>query len=133
MTHRTLKFAALLSALAFAAAPSAARSPIEADPKPPRQCFWVQEVNGFAAADERFVNIRVGVKDVYQFEMFGRCHDIDWSREIALVTRNSSSICTGMDADIVTESVIGPQRCPVRSIRKLTAEEIAALPKRARP
>jgi hypothetical protein len=34
---------------------------------------------------------------------------------------------------VVTHSPIGPQRCPVRSMHKLTPEEIAALPKNARP
>ena len=42
-------------------------------------------------------------------------------------------ICTGLDADIVTPSAIGPQRCAVRAIRKLTKEEAVALPKTQRP
>jgi hypothetical protein len=34
---------------------------------------------------------------------------------------------------VITHSPIGPMRCPVRSVRKLTKEEIAALPRKARP
>jgi hypothetical protein len=75
----------------------------------------------------------VGVRNVYQFEMFVPCQDMDWNQRIALVSRASSSICTGMDAEVVTHSPIGTLRCPVRSVRKLTPEEIAALPPRARP
>lgn len=125
-----------LAALSLGVAESAtAKSPVEplAAAKPKAQCFWTRQVNSFASNDDRIVNVRVGVKDVYQFEMFGRCNDVDWSNSIALVSRGSSYICSGMDAEIISPSSIGPQRCPVRNIRKLTPEEIKALPKHARP
>jgi hypothetical protein len=38
-----------------------------------------------------------------------------------------------MDAEVISHSPIGPQRCPVRSVQKLTPEEVKALPKNARP
>lgn len=98
-----------------------------------RQCFWTRNADSFAAADEHTLNVRVGVRDVYQFEMLGPCPDIDWNQRLALVSRGGSTICTGMDAEVVTHSPIGPQRCAVRGVRKLTPEEIAALPRRAKP
>jgi hypothetical protein len=75
----------------------------------------------------------VGVREVYQFEMFGPCHEIDWANNIALRSRGGSTICTGMDAEVISPSAIGPQRCFVRNVRKLTPAEIAALPKGAKP
>ena len=133
MTAKLSLAVALAGALMLAAAqPAAATTPLEPG-EPKRQCFWANRVNNFASADGRTVNVRVGVKDVYQFEMFGRCHDVDWSHRIALVSRTGSSICSGFDAEIVTPSAIGPQRCPIRNVRKLTPAEIKALPKRARP
>jgi len=128
--------AAALTALGLAAsAPAIAKSPVEpAAAKPKSQCFWANQVNSFASNDNRVVNVRVGVKDVYQFEMFGRCNDVDWSNKIALVSRGGNYICTGMDAEIISPSSgLGPQRCPVSKIRKLTPEEVKALPKHARP
>lgn len=131
-TALSLAIAALLAA--GAAAPSAAaKSPLEPGEKQPRQCFWTRQVNSFASTDDRIVNIRVGVKDIYQFEMFGPCHDVEWSSQIALRSRGSSYICSGLDAEIIAPSSIGPQRCPVRNIRKLTPEEVEALPKGSRP
>ena len=112
---------------------AAAKSPLEPGAKAPRQCFWTRQVNSFASNDDRIVNIRVGVKDVYQLEMFGRCTDVDWSNKIAIVSRGSSHICTGLDAEVIAPSPIGPQRCPVSRIRKLTPEEVKALPKHSRP
>ena len=115
--------------------PATAKSPT--DPKPAAkarsQCFWTHQVNNFASTDDRTVNLRVGVKDVYQLEMLGRCTDIDWTQKIAVVSRGSSHICDGLDAEIIAPSPIGPMRCPVRTVRKLTPDEIKALPSRARP
>lgn len=140
MNRKILLAAPLAAVAALLAAPLAAdaRSPVEPDgaaakPKPARQCFWTRNADGFAAKDEHTVYIRAGVRDVYEFEMFGPCLDIDWSQRIALVSRSGSQVCTGMDADIVTPSAIGPQRCHVRSVRKLTKAEIDALPRGARP
>jgi hypothetical protein len=125
------------AALLSTSLPSAGQAQ-PASAKPPanaatRQCFYASSASGFAAPNDKTVNIRVGVKDVYQFEMLGPCMDIDWANSIALVTRGSNFICSGMDADIVSKSTMGPQRCPVRSVKKLTPDEIAALDKRAKP
>lgn len=107
--------------------------PAIAKPVEGRQCFWTRQADGFAAQDDHTVNVRVSSRDVYRFEMMGHCPDIDWNQQIALVSRGSDSICTGVDAEIITRSPIGPMRCPVSHIHKLTPDEIAALPKKARP
>ena len=107
---------------------AAAQQPISA-----RQCFWSHQVNSFAAQGDRLVNLRVGVKDYFQLELMGPCPDVDWTQKIALVSRGGSTICSGLDAEIVTPSPIGPQKCPVKSVRKLTPTEVAALPKGAKP
>lgn len=133
----TVKFAlaaAAMGLMSLSVAPHAvAKSPVEPASKPARQCFWTHQVDNFASSDDKIVNVRVGMKEVYQFEMFGRCLDVDWSDQIALVSRSGSTICAGLDAEIITRSTLGPQRCPVRNIRKLTPVEITALPKGARP
>lgn len=118
--------AAALLALSATAANAQSKAPA-------RQCFWARNADSFAAQDDHTVNVRVGVRDVYQFNLLGSCPDIDWNQRIALISRGGSNICSGLDAEIVTGSPIGPQRCAVTHMRKLTPEEIAALPKRARP
>lgn len=134
MQTRTTTVAAAVAALltlgAAASTPALAKSPTQPSKN---QCFFTRNADGFAAPDDKTLYVRVGVRDVYQFEMFGTCQDMDWNQRIALVSRASSSICTGMDAEVVTHSPIGPQRCPVRSVRKLTPEEVKALPPKARP
>lgn len=125
----------VVAAASFLAATTGlAKSPRgPAETKARGQCFWTHQVHNFASADGRVVNLRVGIKEVYQLEMFGRCQDVDWSQNIAIVSRGSSSICTGLDATIITPSPIGPMRCPVKTVRKLTEAEIKALPRGSRP
>lgn len=112
---------------------SAAKSPVENAEKPRRQCFWANQVNNFAAESDEVVNVRVGVRDIYRLELFGTCPEIDWTQEIAIVSRGGSTICSGLDAEIITPSSIGPQRCTVRKVRKLNEAEIKALPAKAKP
>jgi hypothetical protein len=126
---------ALAALLAVTAASGVGALPDAALAKPAQKqdCFWSRSVSSFAAPNENVVYLRVGVHDVYEADLFGACPDVDWSQAIALISRGSSFICSGLDAEIVTHSTIGPQRCPVRNIRKLTPAEVAALPKRAIP
>jgi hypothetical protein len=132
---RMSKLAAVASlaatALLGAAAPATPETVLSA-PKPARQCFFARNVNNFQAVDDKVVNIRVGVRDVYQLELLGHCPDIDWSWKLAIKSRGST-ICTGLDADLIVPSTIGPRTCPVRTVRKLTPQEVAALPSKQRP
>ena len=132
-SRRTMAAAVGLLALNAAAPAWADAKPADAA-KARNACFWTRNADGFAAVDEHTLNVRVGVRDVFQFEMFGSCQGMDWSNQIGLVSRSGDQICAGMDAEVITHSPgSGRQRCMVRSVRKLTAEEVAALPKRAKP
>lgn len=125
--------ASFLAGCAAILALSACATPQEqaqqaAGPQPKRECFWAQNVNGFNAIDDETVTVTVGVNDVYRLDLFSRCPDIDWNQSIALVSRGGSSICSGLDATIVTRGPGGmAQRCPVRTVTKLTQPEVEAL------
>ncbi len=129
---KMLAFAAPLAALMMTTTAMAADAAPTAG-KPKRQCFWANQVTSFAAVDEDTVNLRVGIKDVYQLEMLGPCHDVDWSNAIGIRSRGSSYICSGLDIELIAPSTIGAGRCQVQTMRKLTPVEIAALPKRGKP
>jgi hypothetical protein len=105
-------------------------------PKPQRACFYARSVTNFAAADDRNLYIRVGVRDVYHLAMFGNCFDLSWVHALGLKSRGGNFICEGtnVSVDVVTRDAgPGVQSCPVTAIRKLKAEEVAGLPKKARP
>jgi hypothetical protein len=99
-----------------------------------RDCFLARNISSWAAQDNSTVNIRVNVRDFYQLSLLGQCPDINWVQGIGIQHRGSSWICSGLDATIISR---GPgsitSRCPVRTVRRLSAEEVAALPPRARP
>ncbi len=131
-TLLTLIAAVSLATVAHAAEPAR----MSKAPKAPRACFPARSVNNFAAVDDKNLYVRVGVRDVYQLEMFGNCFDLSWVHSLGLVSRGGSFICEGgpSGVDVVTRDA-GPglQTCPVSSIRKLSPEAIAALPAKARP
>lgn len=120
----------LLALAALAQAPAQAK-PVQ---KSTASCFWTRDVQSYTTQGEEVVNVRVGVRDVYRLDLLGPCHDIDWPLGIALVSKGGGAICSPHDADVLVRSdLFGPQRCPVRAIRKLTPQEVAGLPKKARP
>lgn len=121
----------LAAALLLTASPALAADPAPAKPK--RQCFFASNVTNYSAVDEKTVNVRVGVRDVYELKLFGHCPDVDWSHKIGIVSRGGSSICDGFDATILVDSTLGVQRCPVDKVRKLTPQEVAALAPKAKP
>ncbi|MDB5446408.1 MAG: hypothetical protein JWQ97_1725 [Phenylobacterium sp.] len=128
-----IKLAALTLAALAATATSALAAPPSSKKPPKDQCFYARDVSNFAAQTDTIVNLRVGVSDVYQFQLMGPCPDIRWHERLGLVAQGSDWICSGLDAELVSPSSIGPQHCPVSKIRKLTPAEIAALPKGAKP
>jgi hypothetical protein len=100
---------------------------------PQRTCFWNSQVNGFTAPDDHTVYVRVGVKEVYRLDLMGACPNITWNNGIGLESHPGSSICSAMEATVITHGPTGPERCAVSTLTHLTPAEIEALPKRSRP
>ena len=129
-----MKFAFATAAVAALAAGACAPQPPAASPMQTaaapqaRECFHTGSVTNYREIDDRHVDLTVGVNRVYRVELFGACPDVDWASRIAVRSRSGGSfICRGQDVElIVPRSGVGPDRCPVRSIRQLTREEIAA-------
>jgi hypothetical protein len=116
----------------FAITPLAGAAQAKPPPKD-RACFLASNVSGFRAPDDKTVYVRVGVRDIYQMQMLGSCPQIDWAERIGIRTRGSEWICSGLDADLISPTSIGPQPCAVRVMRKLTPAEVAALPPKSKP
>ena len=90
------------------------------------QCFRAQEVNGFHPIDRDTVDVIVGVNHVYRLELLTHCREINWSQRIALVSRGSSWICTGRQAELIVPTPTGPDRCLVNSVGRLSEAEAEA-------
>jgi hypothetical protein len=98
-----------------------------------RSCFRTADVDSWAAVDRTTLNLRVGINAYYQVKLFAPCGDIDFSQRIGLRSRGTDFICSGLDAEIIAPTPTGPQRCPATSVRRLTADEVKALPGRQKP
>ena len=107
----------------------------QAKPKPSNACFYGSQTDGFSAANDTTVYVRSGIRDIYELKLFAPCIDVDWAQRIALRSHGSDFICEGtnVDYEVISPSPIGRQRCQVTSVRKLTPEQVAALPKKDRP
>jgi hypothetical protein len=108
-----------------------------AAPPRARQCFSVRQVDNFKQGRPDQVFLRVGRNDVYELNAVGGCPDMDFAVQMALIPDGgmiSERLCTDDWARIVVPgSTSQTSVCRVRVSRKLTAEEIAALPPRHRP
>jgi hypothetical protein len=60
------------------------------------------------------------------------CPNVNWATGVALVSRGGTSfICQGLDADLVVPNPgLGPQRCLVSGVRRLSDAEVQALRRR---
>lgn len=124
---------ALAVPLALAGCATAERdAPVDTADRQARSCFFLSQVNGFNDApdirngSDRII-VNVGVNDKYLFETFGSCPDLNWTQAIGFDQRGPGRICQGLDVDLIVPTSIGPQRCPVRMIRKLSEAEIDAM------
>jgi hypothetical protein len=117
------------AALLTACAQQAAGSPNTAAASTGQQCFSARNVSGFTAQGENIVDIQVGVRRYFRAQLFGVCPNVNWARRVAVVSRSGSSfVCEGFDAEIVVpDPSLGPQRCQISSIRRLTDAEARAL------
>lgn len=92
------------------------------------ECFSVRSVRGFSEGPEDDQIIVDAGRDHYLFETFGPCPDLDWSWSLGFDVTPGSFICDATNVDILLpEANIGPNRCPVRMIRKLSEAEMEAL------
>ncbi len=129
-----VKAAAVVLIVAAGASAQTADKPVKpANPDSGRSCFRNADVTGWTDVDKTTINLRVGVRDVYQLKLLGPCGDIDWDLRIALRSRGSDFICSGFDVDVIAASTLGPQTCPAGSVRRLTVDEVKALPSRQKP
>lgn len=102
-----------------------------------KACFFANQLSSWKEAGDKTVNLRVGVGDIYQLTLIAPCPDLPYAEAVGIETRGgSSTICSGLDVSLVLPRGVaqaGPQRCMAASLRKLTPEEIRALPRKERP
>lgn len=102
----------------------------------PARCFRTDDIRNFRAADTTDLYIRTLRDGVYQIRTSGGCWDMDSALALAVTPAlgGSSNICVGDPVNVlVPGGAPGRGVCRGTVSKSLTAEEVAALPSRARP
>jgi hypothetical protein len=130
-----MRFAIPLSILAAALVTGAMSGPATAaDKKPARACFRADDIRTWKFYNhQQHINLTTNRKDVFTAEVIGICPSADFAQTLGIRSRLSSFICEGDDADLFVHDASGPQRCQMQKIHKLSADEVAALPKEQKP
>ena len=132
MNDRLLCLAVASAAIVVAGAGSASAADARAG-----QCFRSSQFQGFRPAGDRAMIVRAGVSDYYRVEFAQACRQITYPGAVLVTrTRGSDMICSGLDWDLKVGDNANPGfavPCIVSGQRKLTREEVAALPKGQKP
>lgn len=119
-------------------APGAPGAATQAEAASARPCFYSSQIRNFRADRNQRIYVRTGRDEVFELVTTGACLDIDSAIGIALVQRfgaGSDRLCPSDQVNVVIShpSPIHAGPCLARVERRLTAEQVAALPDRARP
>lgn len=109
----------------------------DAAPRSARRCFSVSQVENFRQGRSNQVFLRAGRDDIYELNATAGCQDLDFANRLAILPDGGaagSRLCVGDWARVVVPGAMASAAvCRARISRKLTAEEIAALPGAHRP
>ena len=140
------RFRALLTAGLFAAGLVALTGlPAQADPPAAPaapaasdhldKCFYLSDWRGWSAPSENVIYMRVHMHDIYRVELSSGTSLLQ-APAVHLVSevRGPDSVCYPIDLDLwVSDGQGFKERLMAKSISKLTAAEIAAIPKKYVP
>ena len=123
-----------LAAAAAASAPFAATTAGAQN----RQCFRAADWTNSSAGGPRDLYVQVNIRDIWHLALAQDCPGIDSPGPVSItdvVSGPSNEICSGVDLQITVKPRGGSHStaCIVKSINKLTPEEVKALPLKARP
>jgi hypothetical protein len=131
MATRLIPILAVLAAALAATGASAAP-----DQKPGQACFASNTWEGWTApGDGDVLYLRTGLRDIYRVDLTPGSHvRKDPDRFLVNRLRGSDWICSALDLDLTLSDHHGFQQPLIaRSLRKLTAAEIAAIPRKDLP
>ena len=132
----TRAFAAALSIPALMLAASCAPGPDTAmNARSSDTCFMSDRIINFRAGQSPSIYVKALGGDVYEIQTTSYCSGIESANTLAFTPLVGSSARTCVsDSLSVDVSVAGSSnRCRARVVKKLTEEEVAALPSRYRP
>lgn len=140
MSHRLISCLIWSGALALTACAPTSGATDQTTPgtRAEHQCFDVSQVRNFRQGRSGTLYLRVRNDEVYQADQSGGCLNLNFAFQLAVLpdlpNATGGRVCIGDSARVVTP---GPSphagTCRVRVSKRLTAEEVDALPAAQRP
>jgi Family of unknown function (DUF6491) len=122
---RKILMAGALAAIALAGLPANAQAPGQS-------CFYSNQWTSWKAPDDHTIFLKVGNR-VYRLDL-ASCPTLNMGGATLITHSHSTQICSAIDWDLKVRGGGGVTTgCIVSKMTQLTADEIAALPKDARP
>ncbi|HEY1225638.1 MAG TPA: DUF6491 family protein [Brevundimonas sp.] len=106
---------------------------------PARACFYPSTVVNFRTSGDNIAYIKAGRNEIYELRAAGFCRGLSAARSLAIseTPGMGSRACVGDTVNVIASapSLDDSTNLPCRAqvARKLTDEEVAALPDRLRP
>jgi hypothetical protein len=138
MRTHLIRFAAAVAAVtAFGGLSTPlAHASTEAAAKPQNSCFTSNSWNGWStAASGDALYLRVNIRDIYRVDLTPGSHARRYADQFLVNTvRGSNWICSPLDLDLYISDHQGfRQPLIARGLRKLSAAEVAAIPRKELP
>jgi hypothetical protein len=113
----------------------AAEPPDNEPGRPTKDCFFVNEWQGWKSPGPDVIYLGVRMHDVYRVDLSGGSPLLQGaSMHLVLKVRGTDLICSALDLDLSVADEHGIlERLIAKSITKLTPEEVAAIPPKYRP
>jgi hypothetical protein len=122
---RTILMASALAAIALAGLPANAQAPGQS-------CFYSNQWTSWKAPNDHTLYLNVGNR-VYRLDLAASCPTLNMGSATLITQSHSAQICSAIDWDLKVRSGNITTGCIVSKMTQLTPDEIAALPKDARP
>lgn len=135
MTARTLIAAAAATAALGLAAPALADNPVNS-PDSTRNCFRAHDWQDWRAPDEKTILVRVHQHDVWRIDLSGGSSLLtDQTNHLITNLQDSDWICRAIDLSNMKVSDGHGNIVPlfVKSVTKLTPDQVAAIREKDRP
>ncbi|HVY32931.1 MAG TPA: DUF6491 family protein [Caulobacteraceae bacterium] len=134
LSKTPFSLALALAAVGLVCVGSSSPQPARAQ-SPAQPCFYGRDVNGFNAPNDHTLYIRVGASDVFRLDLQSSCTGLTFRQNLGISSSPAEGgfICTPLQAEVVYRDNGFSNRCPVVGMHKLSAVEVAALPKRDLP
>lgn len=98
-------------------------------------CFFVTQWNGWKSPNPDTLYLGVNLHDVYEVKLSTPSDQLSWpDMHLVSITRGPDSVCSPEDLDLKIADINGfATPLIAKSIRKLSPEEVAAIPKKYLP